>query len=140
MFNSGSVPVVLTRIRLVDPTPGLEVVGTAVGGPDRELLTLDRAPDWPSKAFTDQHAVAGFVVAPSSLPDGERGVELLFGLRAARPGSYQARAIAVEYAVGEEEHVAYVRRGVNVCVSSEDSEPVSDCALPSGMNDPIDER
>jgi hypothetical protein len=139
-YNTGEEPATLKRIRLVEPTPGLEVIETAVGGPDRKLLTLDATFSWPSDEFTDQHPVAGYRVAPQSEPAGERGVELLFGLRVGKLGTYQARAIAVEYTVGGSEHVAYIRRGVKICVVP-DGEPLEgDCGVPSGMNAPINEH
>src|SRR4051794_30147326 len=58
-YNRGSEPAELDRIRLVDPTPGLEVIGTKVGGPNRELLSLSNTPKWPTDEFTDQRPVKG---------------------------------------------------------------------------------
>ena len=40
VYNQGDQPVVLERISLLDATPGLEVVGTGIAGPDRKYGSL----------------------------------------------------------------------------------------------------
>lgn len=136
--NHGDQPAVLRSIRLVNPTPGLRVIDTRVSGPEREMLSLSTSSEWPSDDFTDQRPVAGFHVAPVDEYDGERGVELLFGLQADRVGRYDARAVAVEYTVGDTEHLAYIRQGIRVCVIPA-SERIGggDCPALTGLNGPI---
>lgn len=115
-YNNGEKPAVLRSLGLIDPTPGLRVVGTRVAGPERELLALGSTSEWPSDEFTDQRPVRGFAVAPISEPDGERGVELLLGLRADKLGRYETSGVVVDYTVGDTEHRAYIRNGLSVCV------------------------
>jgi hypothetical protein len=138
VYNHGDRPASLQRIRLIKAAPELEVLATRVGGPDRDLLGLTSSLTWPTDEFTDLRPVAGFTLAPKSQPQGERGAELIFGLRAPqRPGRYEAKAIAVEYTVDGTEHVFYLRAGIRVCVVAP-SEPVEGpCGTVRGMDDPI---
>lgn len=138
VYNHGGRPAVLNRIRLIEAAPELEALATRVGGPDRELLGLAWSPAWPTDEYTDVRLVEGFTLAPKSQPQGERGAELIFGLRAPqRPGRYEAKAIAVEYTVDGTEHVFYLRAGFRVCVVAR-SEPVEGpCGTVPGMDEPI---
>ena len=138
-FNTGARPAVLKRIRLVNPTPGLEVLATRVAGPDRKLLSVALTDTWPSREFDDVHPVAGYTVAPRTTAQGERGVELIFGLRVTKLGDYQSQAAAIEYTVDGTQHVAYVRAALRICVVPP-SEPLDgECATPDGVNDPIND-
>jgi hypothetical protein len=115
-YNEGDEPAVLDRISLLDPTPGLEVVGTRVAGADRRLLYQSGDPDWPSRRITDQHPVNGFEVAPQDTPEGRRGVELVFGLRADRPGRYRTRGVQIDYRVGDTRHRSTMLVALQLCI------------------------
>jgi hypothetical protein len=140
-WNTGDQPVVLKRIRLVDPTPGLEVIDTRVSGQKRKLLALDRTSTWPSDEFEDIHPVAGYRVAPRNTAAGKRGVEFLFGLHLPKLGNYESQAVAIEYTVGDTKHLSYVHASLLICVVPK-SQALDDddaCGMPSGIDKPIDD-
>jgi hypothetical protein len=141
VVNTGDKPAILTRIRLVAPSAGLEVISAQVAGSKRKFGGTSYTHEWPSKAFDDLHPVSGFSVAPDSQPGSDRGVELVFGLRAKKVGNYEADAVAVEYTVDGTEHRAYLPIAVKFCVVPA-SAPINgegngDCGVPSGLNQPI---
>jgi hypothetical protein len=115
-YNEGDEPAELERISLLDPTPGLKVVGTRVAGADRRLLYQSGDPNWPSRRITDQHPVNGFEVAPQDTPEGRRGVELVFGLRADRPGRYRTEGVQIDYRVGDTRHRSTMLIALRLCV------------------------
>jgi hypothetical protein len=118
-FNRGDEPAVLERISLIDPTPGLKVIATRVAGPDRRIFFFAAEPYWPPREITDLHPVRGFEVAPQDEPDGDRGVELVFGARADQPGRYRTHGVRIDYRVGDTEHRATLRNVFRVCVLPE---------------------
>jgi hypothetical protein len=136
-YNTGQQPAIIQAIRLLDATPGLEIVATRLSGPARKLLFLDSTLNWPAQEFTDQRPVRGYQLAPATRPDGQRGVELLFGLRAPKLGTYQARAIAVDYTIDGNQHTAVIHRGVKICVVPDREHVNHECGQPTGMNDPV---
>jgi hypothetical protein len=114
VFNSGDEAAVLTRIEPVDPSPGLQVVHTRIGGSERELFAFSSG-RWPDpELFTDLHPVPGFIVQPQRVKGWERGVQLIFVLRADDPGRYEFDTVAVDYRVGDNEHPVL---GLGVCVT-----------------------
>jgi hypothetical protein len=130
VFNSGDEPAVLTRIEPVQPTPGLRVVRTRIGGSERKFFAFASG-RWPDpELFTDLHPVPGFVVHPESVKGWERGVQLIFALRADEPGRYVFRAVAVEYRVGGDEHRAVLDIGLGVCVTKGRKMPSQRCNNP----------
>jgi hypothetical protein len=143
VINTGDKPAVLKRIRLVAPSSGLQVIAAQVAGAKREFAGTSYTHEWPSKDFDDLHAVPGFTVAPQTAPGADRGVELVFGLRATKVGNYEANAVAVEYTVDGTEHRAYLPIATRFCVVPP-SAPINgegdgDCGVPSGLNKPIDD-
>jgi hypothetical protein len=116
VVNRGDAPAVLERIALEEPSPGLEVVGTRVAGPARRMRLKASEYRWPPRDIGDLHAVRGFVVPPASTRDGRRGTELVFGLRAAKPGRYGFGAVTVDYRVGSRRHRDRLATALHVCV------------------------
>jgi hypothetical protein len=132
-WNTGEKPVVLTRIWLVNPTPGLRVLATRVAGPNRKLLFVASDPKWPADDLTDLHPVAGFQVAPRSQPAGDRGVEFVFSLRSDKPGRYVSRAIGVDYTVDDDKHRLYLSYGLGVCVTAASKPLDRNCQPPATL-------
>jgi hypothetical protein len=130
VINSGDEPAVLERIEPVDATPGLKLLATRVSGSDRRFyfFASGRWPD-PSR-FTDLHPVRGFVVHPRDVKGWDRGAELIFVMRADRPGRYKFKAVAVEYRVGSSEHRAVLDIGLGVCVTKGRKMPNRRCDNP----------
>jgi len=119
VYNESDKPAVLERISLVDATPGLEVVGTGIAGPDRKILSMATWMEQPDELGRIV-PVEGFRLAPVSEPDGERGAELVFRIRTPRPGDYTSSAVAVEYTVDGKEHRSVLGYGLGVCVQPPD--------------------
>jgi hypothetical protein len=139
-WNTGETPAVLTRVWLVDPTPGLRVVDTRVAGPARKVQSVASDPKWPAGELTDLHPVEGFQVAPRSQPDGDRGVEFVFALRADRPGRFTARAVGIDYTVDGDEHRLYLSYGLGVCVTAASQPLDRNCRAPEPLRpEEIDE-
>lgn len=116
-INHGTEPAVLERIELVDSTPGLDVVATHAGGPERRYFWFATSSKWPAPdLFSDLHPVPGTVVEPRDEPAGERGVELVFVLRADKAGRYAFKAVSVDYRVGDTQHRTVIRNGLRACV------------------------
>jgi hypothetical protein len=130
VINTGDEPAILARIAPVDPTPGLRVVRTRVGGSQRKFFAFTSG-KWPDpELFTDLHPVAGFVVHPENVRGWKRGVQLIFVLRADEPGRYVFKAVAVDYRVGGNEHRAVLDIGLGVCVTKGRKMPDKRCNNP----------
>jgi hypothetical protein len=99
VFNRGNEVAVLDRIELVDPPAGLRVLETQVAG-TRRRGSLASTVGPPEREIGDLHPVRGHRVPPIGTRDGDRGVELVFTLRADEPGRYAFTRIAVAYRVG----------------------------------------
>jgi hypothetical protein len=130
VVNSGDEPAVLERIEPVDPTPGLRLEGTRISGFNRKYRSFSSG-RWPDPSrFTDLHPVPGFVVHPANVSGWDRGAELIFVLRADRPGRYKFGAVAVDYRVGGNEHRAVLDIGLGVCVTKGRKMPYRQCNRP----------
>jgi hypothetical protein len=119
VINTGDEPAVLTRIEIVDPPPGLRLVDTRVSGIRRKNYYFASSLTWPDRLgrFSDLHRVAGFEIQPENVAGWNRGAELIFAVRAEKPGRYVFRAVAVEYRVGGSEHRVILDNGLAVCVT-----------------------
>jgi len=114
-LNTGREPAVLDRISIVRPASGLRLLDTRVAGNDRRYASVVTTPGWPSRQLTDLHPVRGYKLPPLSAPGGERGAELVFVLRAERPGHLGFWQVAVDYRVRDRRHHAVLNSGLQVC-------------------------
>lgn len=134
VFNAGDDPAVLSDIEPVDPSPGLHVVHTRIGGSERKLFAFSSG-RWPDpELFTDLHPVRGFVVHPQRVKGWDRGVQLIFVLRAEDPGRYEFDAVAVEYRVGDSKHRDVLEIGLGVCVTKTRKLPNKRCNDPPSLD------
>ena len=78
----------------------------------------------------DLRPLAGFRLAPADRPEGKMGSELLFALRAARPGRYTARGVELEYSVGDHRYTQLVPTAIAICVGPARGRLPRHCALP----------
>jgi hypothetical protein len=129
-WNAGREDAVLKRISLVDASPGLSVLETRAAGPGRRILSVGSHPQWPAPDLGDLHPVAGFRVAPQSQPAGDRGVELVFKLRAGRPGRLVSRGVAVDYRYAGKDYRVVLRHQLAVCVAAPGERQARRCAPP----------
>lgn len=117
VINTAGQEAVLRRAALASPTPGLTTQSVHVGGPRRTIGTVPDDDRWPpamARAL-DVRPLAGFRLAPHDQPAGEKGVALLFALRATRPGRYTARGVELEYTVGDHSYTQLVPTAMAVC-------------------------
>jgi hypothetical protein len=130
VVNTGDEEAVLRRATLASPTPGLTTQAVRVGGPRRVFNLPDG--DWPPKDARrlDLHPLAGFRLAPQDRPEGKMGAELVFALRAGRPGRYAARGVELEYTVGDHRYTQLVPTAMAVCVGGATGPLSRHCALP----------
>jgi hypothetical protein len=129
-WNVGDEPVVIDQVRLIDPTPGMEVVEMHAAGPERDALYLSNSETWPSKDFTDLHPVPGYTVQPRSTPEGDRGVEFVFALKLPEPGGYEHAGVEVAYTADGKEYVMQIKTSLRICVIPASEDLDGNCALP----------
>ena len=129
--NEGDEPAVLESASFVDASPGLEIVRTLVAGPGRGANYIASSGRFPPRfsPLRDVHPLRGYRVPPQSEPAGERGAELVFVLRARRPGRYVTRGVRLDYSVGGDQHRRMLPNAFAACVASPGTKP-GDCALP----------
>lgn len=128
LMNRGDTTATLDAITPVDKTPGLTIVDTLVGGPQRKYLFVGATYSWPNRQFTDLHPVAGMTVPPEQAREGRRGVNVVFVVRGAREGRYTIRRLRVTYRVGDVQHERIVGAGLGVCIRREITEKNRFCA------------
>lgn len=115
-FNTGDRIAELDAVRLLDPTPGLRTEAVYASGTARDGLYLAGSSRWPDPGWTDLHPVSGAQVAPLTTSRGRRGIELVFRLRADRPGRYRSRGVQLDYHVGRRPHRTVLTTTFVVCV------------------------
>ena len=133
VYNRGSEPAAIERISLVEPSRGLELLEAHVAGVRRTRLLTAFTYRWPERgAYSDLHAPRGYVVPPQASRRGRRGVELVFVLRAERPGAHQFAGARVEYRIGARRYRTTLWEGARICAVDRLPERVEpDC-------DPVD--
>lgn len=130
LYNDGDEDAVLEAVRPVDLKPdGLEIVATRIGGPKRKFMAVGATYSWPHKHYTDLHPVKGMLIPPMNSAAGERGVHVVFAVRARKPGRYTLTRLSVVYRVGSRQHTRVVGAGLAVCVT-ERGGPKPDCEPP----------
>jgi hypothetical protein len=112
VYNRGDEPATIERISLVEKSPGIEVLETHVAGTRRKTLLTAFTYRWPERgAYSDLHPPSGYVVPP----DGRRGVELVFVLRADQPGAHQFAGAQVDYRIGARRYRTTLWEGARIC-------------------------
>jgi len=107
--NAGDEPAVLDRLTLIDPSPGLEVVG---------MYTLP-VPNARGVGFIEGfHPEWGEPVAGSPVSPG-RDLQVVIGVRVAEPGRYEFRGVLVDYRVDDARHRANLQHSLRVCAPFE---------------------
>jgi hypothetical protein len=122
LFNLGTRPIVLESAAL-DPAPrGLPQLGAYIIPPGRTLNAVEFIP-WPHESdprltqdIKRERPLAGAVLKPSQLPDGQ-GAEVLLVFRPPA-GTYHAPYVLVRYRVGHTQYTERLPRGVFLCAVS----------------------
>ena len=128
-LNTGRQPAVLDRISIVRPPSGLRLLDTRIAGSDRRFASVVTTPGWPSMQLTDLHPVRGYQLLPRSQPSGARGAELVFVLRADRPGRLGFWQVAVDYHAGDRRHHAVLNSGLQVCSRPKGAPYLKSCPI-----------
>jgi hypothetical protein len=127
-FNRGGEPAKIEKVTLVKPSVGLQVIGVMAAGPGRENEYVSGDVVYPPK-LRDLHPAEGYAIAPLRTADGKRGVELVIGLTAARPGRYVMRGVQLEYTVGSRHYSRLLPNTLAVCAVPRGGEKSTDCPL-----------
>jgi hypothetical protein len=134
-WNDGQTPVTLKSARLIDPTPGMEVVDTLVSPADRRKNGIAFSETWPSDEYSDLRPVAGTTLAPRSTPQGDRGVQFVFALRFPNLGDYQHGGVEVEYTADGKDYVMKIQTSMRICVVPKPEDLRGPCASPDAFED-----
>ena len=129
VLNRGKQPATLIAARPVRVTPGLEVLKTIVAGSRRLRTGIagDRVFPPTFDKLTDLRALRGYRLAPTSAPDGRRGVELVFALRATKPGRFEFRGIELDYKIDGKRYHEILPNAFAACAARARLGKVSDC-------------
>jgi hypothetical protein len=119
VMNRGSRPATLTAATPVRASAGLAVERTLVAGSRRLRMGIagDRVFPPTFDRLTDLRALAGYRLAPAASPDGRRGVELVFALRAAQPGRYEFRGIRLDYEIDGKRYREVLPNALAACAA-----------------------
>lgn len=135
-WNDGKEPVTLKSARLINPTPGMQVVHTYVSPPNRKKQGIAYSETWPSDEFSDLRPVAGLSLAPRTTPAGEKGAMFVFALQFPdRVGDFQHEGVEVAYTADGRDYVMKIRTSMRVCVVPESADLQGPCASPDAFED-----
>jgi hypothetical protein len=107
LFNAGDGVAILDGVELIDPTPGVRVVGASV------------SPDW-SRAFVfGRYPPPETVLQPAigaPVADSRTHPLMLFvGVAVDGPGRYSSPGVLIRYHVGSQSYIAHVLEGFLIC-------------------------
>jgi hypothetical protein len=111
-WNAAEEEAVLERVVPISATPGIEVVGVGVLGPEDEVVPF--GPGYPPQGRLKPPPVRGFRIPPGS--SALDSYQLVVGVRATEPGVRSIAGFVVEYTVADAPYRAIVLQGVWVCV------------------------
>jgi hypothetical protein len=117
VVNTGSQPAVFERIGAENLPAGLEVMETFVVGPRRKFAQAYEFA-WPSKtgAYDDREPVRGYRLPPEGDGKNKVSAQLVYVMRAQKPGNYRFDAVTIDYTVGDAEYRAVVPNGLFACI------------------------
>jgi hypothetical protein len=117
VWNDGPEDAELEEIEMVDPTPGLHLLGAEVGGPDRRFAAFGGDRIYPPRhpRATDVHPLAGFRLPPRTKRDGKRGAQIILQLRASEAGIFRFQGVRLNYRVGDTQYSAVIPHAFRAC-------------------------
>lgn len=120
--NRSSRTAVLTDVRVKPALPqGMEIVEVTVTGPPRTTSVIgtdERYP--PPRLVSHLRPLKGAAVPPEKTPEGEAGVEVVFGLKVNRPGMFGFRQVELDYRIGRKPYTVRLEDGFVGCAPYED--------------------
>ncbi len=140
VMNRGSRPATLIAATPFARSDGLAVVKTLVAGSRRLRMGMagDRVFPPTFDRLTDVRALHGYRLEPATTPDGRRGVELVFALRAAKPGRYEFRGIQLDYEIDGKRHRELLPNALAACAVRGRLGAVEDCREAKAVAAPKD--
>lgn len=117
LFNGGERDATVEKVQLVPPG-GVELVGVRTLLLPRDGGGIISLPDfppigYPTRSLADQGVVAGAKPRPPGEP--EPALELILGVRAARPGVFRSDQVEVTYTVGKRRFVERYPVQITLC-------------------------
>ena len=119
VMNGGSKPATLIAATPYQLSDGLAVEKTLVAGSHRLRMGMagDRVFPPTFDRLTDVRPLHGYRLEPASTPDGRRGVELVFALRAAEPGRYEFRGTQLDYEIDGKRYREVLPNALAACAA-----------------------
>ena len=134
-WNVAKAPVVLQSARLIDPTPGMEVVETFVSPPNRKKQGISNSETWPSDEYSDLRPVKGLSLASRFSPAGEKGAMFVFALHFPKLGEFQHAGVEVAYTAGGKQYVMRIPTSLRICVVAKSQDLRGPCAGPDAFDE-----
>lgn len=131
LFNYGKKPATVERVRLLDVTGPLELLGIRT----RQLPSPDGYPigavGYPPTEYTSKPLTEDNVVPVPTTFDGEgfpdEHLQLVIGVRITAPGVASAQRIEVTYKVGRHRYREVIRNSIHLCNPAAEYEPKGGC-------------
>jgi hypothetical protein len=115
--NRTSRTAVLTDVR-VKPSlpPGMEIIEVKVVGPNRKTAVFGTHRQYPPLELAPHlRPLKGARVPPKDTPEGDGGVEIVFGLKVTRPGMFGFRQVELDYRIGKKPYTVRLEDGFVGC-------------------------
>ncbi len=119
--NAGNDPVVLEKVSMVDPSRGVEIVGTRARRATFHTFVLAGDDNWPpssvaaTRYYTGLRPLAGMSLAAGT---PSHGVQILVGIHQTRDGRAVIRSFQISYRSGGHPYTATVPYALTMCVSN----------------------
>jgi hypothetical protein len=115
--NRASRTAVLTDVRVKPSLPaGMQIIEVKVVGPNRRTPVIGTHEQYPPpKLAPHLRPLRGARVPPKKTPEGNSGVEIVFGLKVNRPGIFGFRHVEVDYRIGRKPYTARLEDGFVAC-------------------------
>ena len=112
--NSTNEPITITAVRVLEADDGVTVLGVKLdAGLQRKAEAIGSQAGFPAPNPGAEYQDAPVVVETADL--APRGVDVVVGLQANRPGRWRARGIEVSYRRGGRDYVTTYRNTFVVC-------------------------
>lgn len=117
VFNTGSRSAVLEDVELVEATPGFQILTKEAAGADRRFGAIAGDRTYPPRHPRPGRLapLAGFPVEPETTTNGQKGVEIVLGLRTPGPGTFRFQGLRVTYRVGAARYSTVIPHALRAC-------------------------
>ncbi len=127
VYDDGAEPAVLDSVELVDGSPGLAVLRTAIVPDSAVFAGASRASDEALLALAREYPVRGSAVRPVTDPAWRGGAWLVLVLAVPTPGDYVVDSLLLRYHVDREEFAAGQETALEICAGAVIEDPSEGC-------------